>query len=78
MRLKANAKINLILDITGVKKNGYHTLFTIMQSVSLGDIITVERTKGEDITVSCDIEGVPTDKSNIVYKYATNGNYETY
>lgn len=70
MRLKANAKINLILDITGVKKNGYHALFTIMQSVSLGDIITVERTKGEDITVSCDIEGVPTDKSNIVYKCA--------
>ncbi len=70
MKLKANAKINLILDITGVKKNGYHSLFTIMQSVSLGDIITVERTAGEDITVSCDVAGVPTDSSNIVYKCA--------
>ena len=70
MKLKANAKINLLLDITGIKKNGYHSLFTIMQSVSLGDIITVERTQGEEITVSCDVEGVPTDKSNIVYKCA--------
>lgn len=70
MKLKANAKINLILDITGIKKNGYHSLFTIMQSVSLGDIITVERINGEDIIVSCDTAGVPTDKSNIVYKCA--------
>ncbi len=70
MKLKANAKINLLLDITGIKKNGYHSLFTIMQSVSLGDIITVEKTGGEEITVSCDVEGVPTDKSNIVYKCA--------
>lgn len=70
MRLKANAKINLILDITGVKKNGYHTLFTIMQSVSLGDIITVEKIGGEEIVVSCDVPGVPTDSNNIVYKCA--------
>ncbi len=70
MKLKANAKINLILDITGIKKNGYHSLFTIMQSVSLGDIITVEKTESNDITVSCDTEGVPTDSRNIVYKCA--------
>ena len=35
-----------------------------------GDIITVEKTDGEEITVSCDTEGVPTDKRNIVYKCA--------
>ena len=70
MKLKANAKINLLLDITGIKKNGYHSLFTIMQSVSLGDIIIVKKTGGEEITVSCDVDGVPTDKSNIVYKCA--------
>ncbi len=70
MRLKANAKINLILDITGIKKNGYHSLFTIMQSVSLGDIISVEKTDSNEITVSCDTDGVPTDSRNIVYKCA--------
>lgn len=70
MKLKANAKINLLLDITGIKRNGYHSLFTIMQSVSLGDTVTVEKTDGEEITVSCDVAGVPTDSSNIVYKCA--------
>lgn len=70
LTLKANSKINLILDITGIKKNGYHSLFTVMQSLSLGDIITVEKTFGESIEIFCDTEGVPTDKSNIVYKCA--------
>ncbi len=70
MKLKANAKVNLLLDVTGIKKNGYHSLFTIMQSISLGDIITVDRIDGEAIIISCDTEGVPTDSSNIVYKCA--------
>ncbi len=70
LKVKANAKINLILDITGIKKNGYHSLFTIMQSVSLGDIISVEKIEGEEIKVTCDTQGVPTDSRNIVYKCA--------
>ena len=70
MKLKAFSKINLLLDITGIKKNGYHSLFTVMQSVSLYDVITVEKNGSNEITVSCDTSGVPTDKSNIVYKCA--------
>ena len=52
MRIKANAKINLTLDITGKRADGYHLLDSIMQSVSLCDIVTVE--KNDDITVMCD------------------------
>ena len=63
----AYAKINLILDVTGVKKNGYHTIFSVMQSIGLKDVITVEKTKGEKITISCTDETVPTDSKNIVY-----------
>lgn len=70
LTFKANAKINLLLDVTGVKPNGYHSLFTIMQSVSLGDTVTVEKIAGEEIKVSCNVPGVPTDSSNIVYKCA--------
>ncbi len=70
LTVKANAKINLLLDITGIKENGYHSLFTIMQSISLGDTITVKRTESEDITISCTVPGVPTDSRNIVYKCA--------
>lgn len=70
LTVKANAKINLLLDVTGIKKNGYHSLFTVMQSISLGDTVTVEKTNGNDITVSCTVPGVPTDSRNIVYKCA--------
>lgn len=70
LTVKANAKINLILDVTGIKRNGYHSLFTVMQSISLGDTITVEKTIGNDITVSCTVPGVPTDSKNIVWKCA--------
>lgn len=70
LTVKANAKINLILDVTGIKKNGYHSLFTIMQSISLGDTVSVEKIEGDDITVSCTVPGVPTDSRNIVYKCA--------
>ncbi|MBR2875530.1 MAG: 4-(cytidine 5'-diphospho)-2-C-methyl-D-erythritol kinase [Clostridia bacterium] len=66
----AYAKINLVLDVTGVKQNGYHTLFTVMQSIGLRDVITVEKTKGEKITISCTDESVPVDSKNIVYKCA--------
>ena len=70
LTVKANAKINLLLDVTGIKENGYHKLFTVMQSVSLGDTVTVHKTAGDDITVSCTVPGVPTDSRNIVYKCA--------
>lgn len=70
LTVKANAKINLLLDVTGIKKNGYHSLFTVMQSISLGDMVTVEKTNGNDITISCTVPGVPTDSRNIVYKCA--------
>lgn len=70
MIVKANAKINLMLDITGVKKNGYHKLYTIMQSLSLCDILKIERTKGEKILISCSDKNIPTDRKNIAYKCA--------
>ncbi len=40
---KAGAKINLTLDIVGVREDGYHLVDMIMQSVSLYDTVTVER-----------------------------------
>ena len=67
MRIKANAKINLTLDITGKRADGYHLLDSIMQSVSLCDIVTVE--KNDDITVMCD-NGDISGESNICHKAA--------
>ena len=42
--LKAYAKINLALDVTGVRENGYHEVRMIMQSIGLYDQIELEKT----------------------------------
>lgn len=69
MKVKAAAKINYVLDITGKLKDGYHSLFMINSSVSLFDEIEVLRTDGTDIIISCD-GNIPADKTNIAYKCA--------
>ena len=68
--LKAYAKINLMLDILSRLENGYHDLYMIMQSVSLHDVVTVEKTDTKDIKITCDVPSIPTDEKNIAYKAA--------
>lgn len=41
MRIKAYAKVNLSLDVTGKRPDGYHTLSSVFQSVSLYDNVSV-------------------------------------
>ncbi len=41
LKVKAYSKVNLSLDVTGKRADGYHTLCSLMQSVSLCDTITV-------------------------------------
>lgn len=67
MKLKANAKINLTLDVLGKREDGYHIIDSVFQSISLGDIITVN--KSDFITVSC-TDSALCDESNIAYKAA--------
>lgn len=66
----APAKINLFLDIIGKLDNGYHSLFMVMQSVSLEDIVTVEETTQTGIFLTCSDERLPTNEKNIAYKAA--------
>ena len=70
MTVKAYAKINLSLDLVGKREDGYHYLRTVMQTVSLCDIIKVERCDA-GISISCNKRYIPTDERNIVHKVAT-------
>lgn len=70
MKIKAYAKVNLMLDILGTLPNGYHNLWMIMQSVSLSDTVTVTKNDSEKITITCSKEGIPTDEKNIAHKAA--------
>lgn len=66
MDFKANAKINLSLDITGKLDNGYHSVSMVMQSVELCDIVSIE--KSNDISVLTDNPLIPDGKENIAYR----------
>lgn len=68
--VKAAAKINLMLDILEKLPNGYHSLWMIMQSVSVYDRVSVEKTASGGITISCSQDDIPTDERNIAYKAA--------
>lgn len=70
IKLKAPAKINLFLEITGKRPDGYHNLESIMQTVSLYDEVTVEDCAGDTINLECSDKNLPADESNIVFKAA--------
>ncbi|WP_040195490.1 4-(cytidine 5'-diphospho)-2-C-methyl-D-erythritol kinase [Candidatus Soleaferrea massiliensis] len=67
--VKAPAKVNLSLDIVGVRPDGYHLLEMVMQTVSLYDTVTLRPDRGE-ITITCDDPAVPCDRRNIAYRAA--------
>lgn len=76
MRVKAAAKINLVLDVTGKLPNGYHLIESVFQTVGLYDEVEVELTEG-GISVSCEVpdkfaaaDSIPCDERNIAYKAA--------
>ena len=64
----AYAKINLGLRILGKRKDGYHEVSMIMQSIGLCDEVII--TEGEGIQISTNLEGLTCGKDNLAYKAA--------
>ncbi|MBE7088511.1 MAG: 4-(cytidine 5'-diphospho)-2-C-methyl-D-erythritol kinase [Clostridiales bacterium] len=63
---KAYAKLNLTLDITGVK-DGFHLLNSVVCSVDLYDLISVSSRKDKAVTVTMrglGSEAIPLEKNN--------------
>ena len=83
IEIKAYAKINLSLDVTGRRDNGYHDVRMVMQSINLYDELTIcrvpcnETEGGNDaldkngrITIESDTTAVPLNEDNLIYKAA--------
>ncbi len=68
--VKAAAKLNLLLDLTSILANGYHSIYTVMQSIDIFDTITVSDTNSNEIQITCSDKSIPTDSKNTVYKAA--------
>ena len=69
IELQANAKINLTLDVLRKREDGYHELKMIMQTVSLFDNISIQKT-AENLRLKTNLRYLPTDKRNIAYAAA--------
>lgn len=72
IEIKAYAKINLYLDVVSKQNNGFHEIESIMQTVSLADLLSIEVSDAKDteINVLCDSSYAPSGKDNIVYRAA--------
>lgn len=66
LTLRARAKINITLDITGRRENGYHDVEMIMQTVDLHDRIVLEVRKEDKVTMETNVVFLPTDQRNLV------------
>ena len=70
--LDAHAKINLTLEVTGKRADGYHSILSLMQSISLCDRVSAELDSGNEISVKCagGSGDIPSGKENIAYRAA--------
>jgi 4-diphosphocytidyl-2-C-methyl-D-erythritol kinase len=69
LRVRSLAKINLGLEVLGLRQDGYHELRTIFQTIDLHDDIVL-RSGGTGIRVTCDHPGVPQDGTNLAARAA--------
>lgn len=64
----AYGKINLGLDVLGLRPDRYHEVAMVMQSIGLADMVTI--TGAPELTVTTDCPGLAGDPSNLAYKAA--------
>lgn len=68
MQLRAYAKINWALRVTGKRADGFHDIETLFQTISLHDTITIE--PAPQLSLTCSDPTIPTGESNLVMRAA--------
>lgn len=69
MKILSPAKINLFLQVTGKRPDGFHELFSLMCCLDLFDIIFLQF-GGKKIEVESSDRQIPLDENNIAHKAA--------
>ncbi len=70
MKVKAFGKINLTLDVTGRREDGFHLLDTVMQTVSIWDELDIQHSHEPGVHLQCSRESIPTDRKNTAFRAA--------
>ncbi|MDL2295787.1 4-(cytidine 5'-diphospho)-2-C-methyl-D-erythritol kinase [Lachnospiraceae bacterium OttesenSCG-928-E19] len=70
IELRALGKINLGLDVLGVRENGYHDVRMVMQSVYLYDNVLISKKSEPGIEIKSNLYFLPNNENNIAYQAA--------
>lgn len=72
IKVKCPAKINLTLEVLNKREDGFHNIQSVMQTISLFDILTIKLEESEvfEIKLSGTSDEIPYDEKNLVYKAA--------
>lgn len=70
VRVTAPAKINLHLEVLGLRPDGFHELAMVMQSIELADHLEFTNTANGLISLSCDDPHLSTDGDNLIMQAA--------
>lgn len=69
----APAKLNLVLEVTGRRADGYHELTTVMQTLDIADRVTLHPGGGGGMEVAGPFaDGVPADTTNLAWRAAAH------
>jgi 4-diphosphocytidyl-2-C-methyl-D-erythritol kinase len=68
--VSAPAKINLHLEVLGLRLDGFHELAMVMQTLDLADQLRIRPTADGRIALHCNRSDLPTDGSNLIVKAA--------
>jgi len=68
--LLSPAKINLTLEVLGVRTDGYHEIRSIIQPIDLFDEVSIDVEEGEGIETESSGVSIPTGKDNLAWRAA--------
>ena len=68
--VSAPAKINLHLEVLGLRSDGFHELAMVMQMLDLADTLRLQPTADGSILLRCDRSDLPTDGRNLIVRAA--------
>ncbi|MEB3264531.1 MAG: 4-(cytidine 5'-diphospho)-2-C-methyl-D-erythritol kinase [Synechococcus sp.] len=70
LTVRAPAKINLHLEVLGLRPDGFHELAMVMQTLDLEDRLHLEPREDGRLLLSCDHAELPCDGSNLILRAA--------
>jgi len=70
LTVTAPAKVNLALYVLGRRPDGYHELWTLMETISLVDEVTLSPAGGDAVGLTATGRPVPTGEDNLIVRAA--------